>query len=470
MAFTLRTGLTAREALSVPGTAIAMVDSDGPWSGAVLFVHTPEQLEKLGVARPAARGRGGGGGESDSDSEGELRGGGGSSGKVVRHGGAYTAALAAAAEERPENRDALRRMRLMREAGRAASAPYAAGGGGGGGSSGGGAAGGGGGRKVGAPTAEIRLPPGAHFTPLPAIDPKARNVYYVTGPSGCGKSTWAANFGRTYYRWWGGKRPVYLISKLTTDEVMDGKEGESRGSAAERPTRLDIRSLMATPFNWASLGACLVIFDDCDTFSGEEQRAMQKLQDEIATLGRHEAISMVVRYALSLSTCTRTARICLVFIKEQTFQNGAGAGERRAVLGCWKISTPLPPLLSTCTRTATICLVFIKEQLFRNGAGAGKRLLHAGHLQNFSAHLQPPLQVLSHLASNYKHTRLILLEAQGYVVFSATPHAAKAYLLKRALGLADREVSALREFGRWTLVTKQVPLYILGESQARVIV
>lgn len=81
-----------------------------------------------------------------------------------------------------------------------------------------------------------------------------------------------------------------------------------------------------------------------------------------------------------------------------------------------------------------------------------------------------PLQVLSHLASNYKHTRLILLEAQGYVVFSATPHAAKAYLLKRSLGMTDRDTTALRAFGRWTLITKQVPLYILGEHEARVIV
>lgn len=62
-----------------------------------------------------------------------------------------------------------------------------------------------------------------------------------------------------------------------------------------------------------------------------------------------------------------------------------------------------------------------------------------------------------------------MLEAQGYVVFSATPHAAKAYLLKRAIGMTDRQVTALREFGRWTLITKQVPLYALGENQARVI-
>lgn len=305
MAFTLRTGLTAREALAVPGTAVAMVDSDGPLGGAVLFVHTPEQLEKLGLARPAGTGDDG---WCDSDREGELRGGGGRSGKVIRSGGAYAAAVAAAAGDRFEDRDALRRMRLMREVGRAAAAPYAYGGGGGGGGggssssdsgggrSGGGSSGGsGGGRLMGAPATEVRLPPGAHFTPLPTIDPKARNVYYVTGPAGSGKSTWAANFGRTYSRWWGGKRPVYLISKLTSDEVMDGKAGESRAAAAERPIRLDIRGLVSTPMDWASLGACLVIFDDCDTFTGEEQRVMQKLQDEIATLGRHEAISMVVR-------------------------------------------------------------------------------------------------------------------------------------------------------------------------------
>lgn len=296
MALSLRTGLSAREAARIPGKPIAMVDSSGEWDGAILFVHTAEQLAEMGERRPpsprmADSDDDGDDGSSDSGSERAGHGRERRRGRVGR-GAPYAAALEEAVRDAGGS-DAVRRLGLLRAAGRMAAAPVRdprakklskllrrmdppA-------------------RRTGRTQREIHLPPGAHFTPLPSTDPKARDIFYVTGPSGCGKSTWAMNFARNYYRWWGGSRPTFLISKLPADEVMDGKEREGARARAERPTRIDVRELLDKPFDWRGLGASLVIFDDCDTFTGAEEAAMQKLQDEIATLGRHETISMLVR-------------------------------------------------------------------------------------------------------------------------------------------------------------------------------
>lgn len=92
------------------------------------------------------------------------------------------------------------------------------------------------------------------------------------------------------------------------------------------------------------------------------------------------------------------------------------------------------------------------------------------HLTSLHATSTCPPQVLSHLTTNYKKTRVILLEAHGYVVFTATPQAAKSYLLRRTIGMSESEVTRLREYGRWALISKNVPLYILGENSARAIV
>lgn len=74
--------------------------------------------------------------------------------------------------------------------------------------------------------------------------------------------------------------------------------------------------------------------------------------------------------------------------------------------------------------------------------------------------------MLVHRATNYKETRLAVGEAQWIVVHSTMSHTQKRYLLNVTVGLDDRSVRALRHFGRWVCVRKDVPQLVLGASSA----
>lgn len=71
-----------------------------------------------------------------------------------------------------------------------------------------------------------------------------------------------------------------------------------------------------------------------------------------------------------------------------------------------------------------------------------------------------------HRPTNYKDTRLLLGEAHFFVVFSTVPFSKKKYLMSITCGLTDKETRALRYFGRWVMVRKDVPQVIVGASSA----
>ena len=150
-------------------------------------------------------------------------------------------------------------------------------------------------------SSKIKLPPGSTFSLNINPDKEKRFIYYIAGASGSGKSYIAKHIAEQYQKQFKG-RPVYLVSKLKEDETLDGM--------AEKPLRLNIEKLMATPLkDLESLRDTLVIFDDYDTLQGKEAKAVQTLIDDICIMGRHTVTSILI-LSHHLSNYKST-RLCL---------------------------------------------------------------------------------------------------------------------------------------------------------------
>ena len=150
-------------------------------------------------------------------------------------------------------------------------------------------------------SSKIKLPPGSTFSLNINPDPEKRFIYYIAGASGSGKSYIAKHIAEQYQKQFKG-RPVYLVSKLKEDETLDGM--------TEKPLRLNIEKLMATPMkDLEPLRETLVIFDDYDTLQGKEAKAVQTLIDDICIMGRHTVTSILI-LSHHLSNYKST-RLCL---------------------------------------------------------------------------------------------------------------------------------------------------------------
>ena len=148
---------------------------------------------------------------------------------------------------------------------------------------------------------KIKLPPGSTFSLNVNPDPEKRFIYYIAGASGSGKSYIAKHIAEQYQKQFKG-RPVYLVSKLKEDETLDGM--------TDRPIRLNIEKLIATPMkDLEPLRESLVIFDDYDTLQGKEAKAVQTLIDDICIMGRHTVTSILI-LSHHLSNYKST-RLCL---------------------------------------------------------------------------------------------------------------------------------------------------------------
>jgi len=150
-------------------------------------------------------------------------------------------------------------------------------------------------------TTKIKLPPGSTFSLNMNPDPEKRSIYYIAGASGSGKSYIAKHLAEQYQKMF-KKRPVYLVSKLKEDETLDGME--------ERPIRLNIEKITENPMkDLEPLRDSLVIFDDYDTLTGKEAKAVQQLIDDICIMGRHTVTSILI-LSHHLSNFKKT-RLCL---------------------------------------------------------------------------------------------------------------------------------------------------------------
>lgn len=130
----------------------------------------------------------------------------------------------------------------------------------------------------------IELPPGSSFSLV--VPPEGRFIWYIAGPSGSGKSYVCKGLAENYRKQF-PDRPVYLVSLLKQDETLDSMKGGM-------PIRLNIKKLVESPLeDLEPLRNSLVIFDDYDTIQGAEGKAVYKLLDDIAIMGRHTFTSMV---------------------------------------------------------------------------------------------------------------------------------------------------------------------------------
>lgn len=148
---------------------------------------------------------------------------------------------------------------------------------------------------------KIKLPPGSTFSLNVNPDSEKRFIFYIAGASGAGKSYMAKHIAEQYQKMFKG-RPVYLVSKLKVDETLDSMENV--------PIRLNIEKLIATPMkDLEPLRDSLVIFDDYDTLTGKEAKAVQQLIDDICIMGRHTVTSLLI-LSHHLSNYKST-RLCL---------------------------------------------------------------------------------------------------------------------------------------------------------------
>jgi hypothetical protein len=130
----------------------------------------------------------------------------------------------------------------------------------------------------------IDLTDDSQFQLLPSPDPKKREVFYIAGASGSGKSHIAKGIAECYSKLF-PDRSVYLISKLEEDSTLDKMEPP--------PKRIKIQSLIDDYPAIEEFEDCCVIFDDYDTFTGNAEKVIHKLIDDLATMGRHTNTTML---------------------------------------------------------------------------------------------------------------------------------------------------------------------------------
>ena len=131
---------------------------------------------------------------------------------------------------------------------------------------------------------QIDLNDSAQFQIVPSPDPTKREVFYIAGASGSGKSYIAKGICEYYAKLF-PDRSVYLISKLEEDSTLD--------SMNPPPKRIKIQSIIDDYPALEEFQDCCVIFDDYDTFTGEAEKVIHKLIDDLATMGRHTNTTML---------------------------------------------------------------------------------------------------------------------------------------------------------------------------------
>lgn len=129
----------------------------------------------------------------------------------------------------------------------------------------------------------IDLPDDSQFQILPSPDPEKREVFYIAGASGSGKSYIAKGVAECYKKLF-PDREVYLVSKLGEDSTLD---------ALPFLNRVNIQSFIDDYPELDEFKDCLVIFDDYDTLTGNAEKVVGKLIDDLATMGRHTNTTML---------------------------------------------------------------------------------------------------------------------------------------------------------------------------------
>lgn len=115
------------------------------------------------------------------------------------------------------------------------------------------------------------------FELLPNPDKDKRQVYYIAGQSGSGKS-WIAKQLAEYYHKLFPDRGIYLVSKLNEDATLD---------ALKFLKRVKIQTFVDDYPELDEFKDCMCIFDDFDTLTGDLEKVITKIIDDLAIMGRH---------------------------------------------------------------------------------------------------------------------------------------------------------------------------------------
>jgi len=129
----------------------------------------------------------------------------------------------------------------------------------------------------------VDLPEGSEFQLVPSPDPEKREVFYIAGASGSGKSYIARGIAECYKKLF-PDRECYLVSKLQEDSTLD---------ALPFLRRVNIQTFIDDYPELDEFNNCLVIFDDYDTLTGNAEKVVGKLIDDLATMGRHTNTTML---------------------------------------------------------------------------------------------------------------------------------------------------------------------------------
>lgn len=121
------------------------------------------------------------------------------------------------------------------------------------------------------------------FELLPNADPNKREVWYIAGQSGSGKSFIAKGLAHYYHKLF-PERGVYLISKLNEDSTLD---------ELKFLKRINIQSFIDDYPDLEEFKDCMLIADDYDTLTGDAEKVISKLVDDIAIMGRHTNTTML---------------------------------------------------------------------------------------------------------------------------------------------------------------------------------
>jgi hypothetical protein len=123
----------------------------------------------------------------------------------------------------------------------------------------------------------VELDDDGTFELLPNPDPKKREVWYIAGQSGSGKSYIAKGLAHYYHKLF-PDRGVYLVSKLGEDSTLD---------TLRFLKRINIQSFIDDYPDLEEFKDCMVIFDDYDTLTGDAEKVITKIVDDLAIMGRH---------------------------------------------------------------------------------------------------------------------------------------------------------------------------------------
>lgn len=86
-------------------------------------------------------------------------------------------------------------------------------------------------------------------------------------------------------------------------------------------------------------------------------------------------------------------------------------------------------------------------------------------------HTKTSMCVMTHRLTNYSKTRLLLNETTHFCVYpQSTSYHHLRYLLTNYAGLTPEQVKDLRRMGRWVMIAKQFPSWVLSIQEARSLV